>query len=455
MPVCAGRPDTGQCPSNTNDNSVTWSICDLFLCPDCYDHRAPSLPTVVMSDNEMNKGQQTACMGSAPVKKSHGLPNVLNVLNEKLVINEVLFYAKGKFSSQTANSLKLVLNSFFTDDEIAVAKELLYDAVVLCKVVDVPRHIRRQGGNRLKLNVDDLVKLLTLIDEQKLMNSLPMYVAANINRLPAVNIDDVDLFVLAKKLEAMETRLLKVEVDRVQAAGQGQVEIIEAVSSSAPTAVVRSAQHCVPSNPPANGGSVQQAKLFSSVVIVGSMQQSAPPSPAAVVGSAKQFGLSSHAAVDAVIQQPANQGVQVGPGNLHKSTPSTPGEASEEWHTMKSRKPKGRQGARIQGTADTHHPTLKSGVVLIKKRVFHIDNLDVNTTVDTVSKFLYDAGVCVLSCYAVKSWLTKRPNALVTSMRVCIKACDSGKILKSSLWPKSVIVRDWKFKKRPDNGRPE
>ena len=44
---------------------------------------------------------------------------------------------------------------------LKVAKELLYEALVQCKAVDVPRHIKRQGGNRLKLNVDDLVKLLT------------------------------------------------------------------------------------------------------------------------------------------------------------------------------------------------------------------------------------------------------------------------------------------------------
>ena len=119
---------------------------------------------------------------------------------------------------------------------------------------------------------------------------------------------------------------------------------------------------------------------------------------------------------------------------------------------MKSRKSKGRQRARIQATADMQHSTLKSGVVIIKKRVFHIDNLDVNTTVDTVSKFLSDAGICVLSCFIVKSWLTKKPDALVTSMRVCIKACDRGKMPKSSLWPKSVIVRDWKFKETPDHG---
>ena len=131
------------------------------------------------------------------------MPGLPGVSNQKLVINEVLFYARGKFSSQMANNLKLVLSSFYTDEEVVLAKELLHSAAVQCKVVGVPRHVKRQGGNRLKVNVDDLVKLLTIIDEQNLMNSLPRYVAANINRLPNVTIEDVDVFVLAKKRDAI------------------------------------------------------------------------------------------------------------------------------------------------------------------------------------------------------------------------------------------------------------
>ena len=42
MPQCAGRPFE-PCPYARNDNSVAWSICDLFLCPDCYEFREPIL----------------------------------------------------------------------------------------------------------------------------------------------------------------------------------------------------------------------------------------------------------------------------------------------------------------------------------------------------------------------------------------------------------------------------
>jgi hypothetical protein len=96
-----------------------------------------------------------------------------------------------------------------------------------------------------------------------------------------------------------------------------------------------------------------------------------------------------------------------------------------------SYKSKVRRRARIQGTSDVQHMKVKSGVELTRKRVFHIDNLDVNTTVEDVRALLLDAGVCVLSCYVVKSWIKNRRCALITSMTVCVPACDSCKILNS------------------------
>jgi hypothetical protein len=46
MPVCVGRPDSGCCPNNANDDSVNCqNVCDLYLCKECYDYRVPSVST--------------------------------------------------------------------------------------------------------------------------------------------------------------------------------------------------------------------------------------------------------------------------------------------------------------------------------------------------------------------------------------------------------------------------
>ena len=118
MPVCAGRPVTGQCPNNASDITVNCSFGDLLLCQECYDYRVTGVPNAVVSDNTVN-------------------------MQPELVVNELLFYATGKFCSQTANNLRLVLSSFYTNEEVAVAKELLHNAVSKCNAVGVSRYNKK------------------------------------------------------------------------------------------------------------------------------------------------------------------------------------------------------------------------------------------------------------------------------------------------------------------------
>ena len=74
--------------------------------------------------------------------------------------------------------LKTVLASFYRDVELVAAKEVLVKAVQQCfrdinAEVDTPRLPRRQGDNKIKQTVDDILKLFTLMDERKLRNALP------------------------------------------------------------------------------------------------------------------------------------------------------------------------------------------------------------------------------------------------------------------------------------------
>jgi hypothetical protein len=528
MPVCAGKDETGICPNNISDNTVKWSVCDLWLCSECYDYRMPS--TVLLSDNKVSVNSA----GVADITMN----GIVAPVSRKLIVNEVLFFACGKFSVTTGNKLKLVLNSFFTDDEIAAAKEQLHTAVLKCNATGVPRHVKRQGGNRLKLNTDDLLKLLTISDEQKLMDSLPLFVAGNINRVPSVNMDDVDLFVLAKKLDAFESRLLNIEgqqnvgvtstslnqtahsTSMVTVSGQrsgNQTVFVQSPASSPDNAVVVAAPSC--------WALASSSKVLRSNSSSASMDHSAgmslikpdlvvmpincsvglgdqlgfvqplestvsPPGLATVMkstGSSSvmvtaqhtvspndpvELSLQSVSSVSPLEQSVESSSIQSGLAVAQQSVHrlSAPGIRTAEltsvssgpeevinsdggdWQTKKPRKSKCTR-IRGTGTADVQQSLLRSGVDLIKKRVFHIDNLHVDTTVNDVNTFLTEHGVCVLSCFQVKSWLYRRENASVTSMRVCIRAGDSGKMLKSSLWPKSIIVRDWKFLKLTEDGR--
>src|SRR5437867_10686604 len=114
----------------------------------------------------------------------------------EIIINELLCYCKNKFDLATNKQLKLILVSFYTEDELSEAKLLLHESAA--KVIsDFPRLIKRnKSDNRCRLLVDDIVDYLTKIDENNCWEKFPVYVARNIARIPTVPVEDIEIFVM-------------------------------------------------------------------------------------------------------------------------------------------------------------------------------------------------------------------------------------------------------------------
>lgn len=305
--------------------------------------------------------------------------------------------------------------------------------------------------------MDDIIKLFTLLDEQQLLDSLPRYVAGDFNRLPLIKLEDMDIYVLMKKLNAFEDRLLKVEVQQNHCGSTQTTTSLVQPSTlfESPDVVIHSEQI-----------------TGDAVVSVG---ETLITEAAKTVADEKQVVKNdllypySHALLT-VVPDSSRQGQQVIMGQVSETSQVNTTGASgndwslqcqssnsqqnsgNDWQIQQSRRTQNRakRRVRILGTADAQDRTLRAGGELIKKRVFHIDNLYGETTTDTVQSFLSALGVQVLSCFPVKSWLHSKTH--VTSMRVCINARDSTKMLDARLWPQSVIVKDWKFIKSSNNG---
>jgi len=65
-------------------------------------------------------------------------------------------------------------------------------------------------GNKI-CHADDLLKLFTLIDEQDLSDSLPVFTAVNLSRIPFLNPDCVNLVSVLHMMESFEQRLKEME----------------------------------------------------------------------------------------------------------------------------------------------------------------------------------------------------------------------------------------------------
>jgi len=87
-----------------------------------------------------------------------------------VIVNEALCFLCNKYDNIQLNDLKTVLTSFYREDELTAAKETLAKAVQQCfrdidAEADMPHLLRRQGDNKIKRTVDDILKLFTLVDK--------------------------------------------------------------------------------------------------------------------------------------------------------------------------------------------------------------------------------------------------------------------------------------------------
>ena len=124
-------------------------------------------------------------------------------------VNELLCCVVSKFLKMTVNQLKSLMRSFYTDDELLVARDVLISSVdaVTGPSITLSRYAKRKGDSKGRMLVDDILDILSFADEHKLLDMLPSFVAANLDRVPTVKADDLDLFIAARHLDALEQKL--------------------------------------------------------------------------------------------------------------------------------------------------------------------------------------------------------------------------------------------------------
>lgn len=452
MPLCQGRalgPGHVQpCPEYRCDDSVRNRQGDLFLCDGCSEFRFPSK----VDTHTASLLPITACDSA----EEQDVVHVADV--GVVVIDEVLFFFKSAFMKGTVDMLKTLALSFYSADQLSMAKSKLQTTAKSIGTEGLGRIKKRTGPNKAKSEVDDLILILQLIDEQKLDNRMPTYVAANIDHLPTTPVDGLDMVILAKKLQTMEQRL-NGKYDELTT----RLSSIEASQS-----VPRSESDSTVTN--------ENYKLLESRVAALEMNQAA--SVRSVMSDGGFAVLESRVAAleegRPVVQSPAGTHgdgeidavIGVGPGDYQSVTDNVTAQVdslSGEQRPLLSFAGQLRQDASTAAKKDwfknmkssrtnivgrANSAALKSAkVIKARKLVFQVDNIDCSHSVDDVVRFLHKIGVDVHTCFLVKSWM--KGDCL--AMRVCIFASDRDKFMNANRWPAGVVIRPWKFKTIPSN----
>jgi len=188
---CQGRPK-GPCPLGKCDSSVKFSIYDLFLCSDCAKFRDNDSASASMSDNTGSNGVNAA------IKADHQPTKC-----------ELLCFIQDKSKTFTFDQLCKICLDFYREEEIMGAKGLLEQVVSA-------RLPKRQGPNKMRLTLEDIVKVV--LDPTA---RLPLYYASNLARLPPVDVSHCDVTAILRELQALRQEVrfvadLRAEVDQLK-----------------------------------------------------------------------------------------------------------------------------------------------------------------------------------------------------------------------------------------------
>ena len=138
-----------------------------------------------------------------------------------LIVCELLFFIANKVNKLPIESIKKVICDFYSVGQIRDAKERLRSEIVrilvpdmgdrpyeeLAKVVvpDLPRLVTHsRGDTRANMELADMMELWYKADELNIISSLPTFVAASYDKVPAVKPEDLDICLIAKRWSKLE-----------------------------------------------------------------------------------------------------------------------------------------------------------------------------------------------------------------------------------------------------------
>jgi len=122
--------------------------------------------------------------------------------------NELLCFICQKCKIMTVDDIAKICSDFYKEDEVFAARALLEQALSY-------RLPRREGPNKCRMTTDDLIK--TCLDRNK---TLPLYYAADLGRLPAVDSNHGDMSAILLEPQYLreqvrQLRNLKSKVDEI------------------------------------------------------------------------------------------------------------------------------------------------------------------------------------------------------------------------------------------------
>ena len=387
-----------------------------------------------------------------------------------VVLCDVLCFVVNKFGKTTLKTMKSALTDFYTSEVLANAKcQLLKDIDNLNLSTKRPHiPLRRDGDGRLEREVSDIIQMLTFLDENKALDSLPTYASTNPDNMPSLRLYDSDLNIIMRKLSDMSVKLEEFgsaltaifhEINELQVCktvpaplrmtAQSSTEARYAINNVAPDP--NTAQ---PSSAVNFAGNSTETETRPPVIPDWARVASTPcENRFAVLAAAGDETAACNDDFTVVSRQRRTKRAR------QQTSPRPPGNQQQQQQPQQQQQQKTQKRSLFGTAANANVNNVGSTVIsaakkLRKKAVFCIDNVNTSCSVNDMCKFVSDLSIEVVSCFEVKPRRRRNENegeADRKAFRLCIYDNDRDRLMDAAVWPDSVMVSQWFFKAAADD----
>lgn len=374
-----------------------------------------------------------------------------------IVVCEPLCYLVKKRGRYAQTDLKTLMFNFYTGEQIAAAKELLVESVSHLNTEPIKNAMRMRRDNReqkdakIRNDLEDLLIILTYIDERKLSNLLPIFAAADPDLIPSARLGDGDMLTLFSKLEKLDERCasMQTELENLRSIS------MRGVSSGAPTGGAQNkgvwgtklSNAAIPVSREAGGigGSTTAGGVTAASNLTDTEQSSARDSEYDVDDEAEFVTQVSRSARRATKRLRASDS----PSSLSYAAAASqpPTSAAPPASSKMPTKPQQQRPKALIGQSTTC-PMKAAKNLNIPKAVFRIGNIDSCYNENNLREYIENLGVRVISIFD----RTSESNRYVDnkSFRVCIFEADKAKLLCDNSWSVGISISKWVFKPKPE-----
>jgi len=447
-----GRPGIA-CPENRNDSTVKLSQGDLMLCPACEVFRFPYLA----KSKPVSSNSSLPSNSPAMVQPDDSVSDLVNSIDKKLVVNELLYFVSNRIDSTPVDKLKTVISDFYREDEILSAKTVLIQNIADLKALGVSAFTKKRiGDNKAKASVDDIFSILETADSKNMFDSLPVFCAASPKRIPALPDEMTDLAVVK-----MDICHLKNQMSSMNDKLDSLFAVVDSLSQSVGHSVQQISHdiryHCqtLSDRMLSVENMISQTDVSHNKEDISrdpnmpeqSERVSVLPNQSAVCDNPTQFTLPG----DGVNQSgPEHRGIDDSSDDSQgRSQPVFADLAkactADDFQEVKKRiRAKDKKKMFVVGGSDS--VDCFKGVA--KKLVICVNRIELDVTTDKMTEFLQSKGISVFSCFLVKPQTSDASNLRYVAMRICVPDTFTKIIFDANTWPTGVTVRPWVFKER-------